>query len=81
MVGEKTECVDCMIKFIEFRQALQAAGKPKQKYGEEEFELLRRVREINSGHWNLARKYAQVSPAAVEQRRANNAKAKLAIVS
>jgi hypothetical protein len=81
MVGEKTECVDCMIKFIEFRQALQAAHKPKVKYGDVEFGLLRRVRAINSGHWKQVPKFSQISTEAVKQRREDHAKTKLAIVS
>ena len=69
MVGEKTECVDCMIQFIEHRQYLQTVGRPKQKYGEIEFGLLRRVREINSGHWRQAPKFSQISTEAVSGRR------------
>ena len=80
MVGEKTECVDCMIQFIEYRQALAASGKPKAKYSEVEFGLLRRVREINSGHWRQAPKFSEISTAAVEQRRNDHAK-QLRIVS
>lgn len=69
MVGEKTECVDCMIEFIKFRQHLQAIGTPKQKYSEVEFTLLRRVREINSGHWKQIPKFSQISTEAVSGRR------------
>lgn len=69
IVGEKIECIDCMIEFIEFRQHLQSTGKPKQKYSEVEFTLLRRVREINSGHWKQTPKFSQISTEAVSGRR------------
>jgi hypothetical protein len=69
MVGDKAECVDCMIEFIEYRQRLQAAGKPKAKYSEVEFGLLRRVREINSGHWRQTPKFSKISTDAVADRR------------
>jgi hypothetical protein len=70
IVGEKKECVDCMIAFIERRKKLQAEGKPKQKYDEYDFELLRRVRKINSGHWRQRPKFSDISEEAVEGRRA-----------
>lgn len=79
MVGEKTECVDCMIEFIKFRQHLQAIGTPKQKYSEVEFTLLRRVREINSGHWKQTPKFSMISTEAVGIRRDECAR-KLALV-
>jgi hypothetical protein len=66
MVGAKIEVVDCMIAFIEYRQGLK---QPKQKYGDYEFELLRRVREINSGQWNNKPKFALISTEAVKERR------------
>lgn len=69
LVGEKTECVDCMIGFVKYRQKLQAAGKPKAKYSEVEFGFLRRVREINSGHWRQEPKFSQISESAVAGRR------------
>lgn len=69
MIGEKTECVDCMIGFVKYRQELQAAGKPKAKYSEVEFGFLRRVREINSGHWRQEPKFSQISESAVAERR------------
>jgi hypothetical protein len=69
MVGEKTECVDCLIRFIEYRQHLQSIGKPKKIYSDVEFALLRRVREINSGHWRQAPKFSQISTEAVSGRR------------
>ena len=80
MIGAKTECVDCMIEFIEYRQRLAKAGKPKAKYGEVEFGLLRRVREINSGHWRQTPKFSKISTDAVAERREIQAR-KLSLVS
>jgi hypothetical protein len=68
IVGDKSEIVDCLIKFIEYRQNLD---QPKQKYGDFEFDLFRRVREINSGHWNNTPKFSLVSSETVRQRREN----------
>lgn len=58
-----------MIEFIKFRQHLQAIGKPKQKYSEVEFALLRRVWQINSGPWRQAPKFSHISTEAVGERR------------
>lgn len=67
MVGAKREVAQCMIDFIEYRKGL---NQPKQKYGDYEFELLRRVREINSGQWNNKPKFSLISTEAVAERRA-----------
>lgn len=74
LVGEKTECADCMIDFVKYRQHLQSIGKPKAKYSEVEFGFLRRVREINSGHWRQSPKFSLISTLAVEGRRQECAK-------
>lgn len=66
MVGSKSEVVDCMISFIGYRQSLD---KPKQIYGDFEFDLLRRVKKINSGNWNIQPKFSSISTSAVLQRR------------
>lgn len=67
VVGAKGELVDILIRFIEYRQSL---AQPKQRYGDLEFELLRRVREINSGHWAHQPKFSSISSETVRQRRA-----------
>src|ERR1700722_1396788 len=66
MVGEKLEAADCLIRFVEYRKSLL---RPKQAYGEFEFSLLRRVREINSGHWRHQPKFSSISSTTVSQRR------------
>ena len=66
IVGEKKVCVQCMIDFIEYRQSLK---QPKQKYGDYEFELLRRVREVNSGKWDRQPKFSSITTDAVSKRR------------
>lgn len=69
IVGQKLECVDCIIEFIEYRLMLQAAGTPKKIYSDVEFTLLRRVRAINSGHWRQSPKFSFLDATAVQQRR------------
>ena len=66
MIGDKSEVVDCLIAFIEYRLSRPKKARP---YGEYEFSLLRRVREINSGHWRLKRKFSSISSETVRQRR------------
>lgn len=70
MVGTKTEVVDCMIQFVEYRKSLKNG---KQKYGDLEFDLLAQVRKINSGHWHRSPKFSSVSSTTVRQRRAAQA--------
>ncbi len=67
MVGVKAEVTKCVIDFIEYRQSLK---QPKQKYGDYEFELLRRVRQINTSGWVTKPKFALISTEAVAERRA-----------
>lgn len=66
MVGQKAEAADCLIRFVECRQTLL---RPKQPYGEFEFGLLARVRQINSGHWLRKPKFSSLSSTTVRQRR------------
>ena len=66
LVGEKSECADCMIAFIEYRQSLK---RKAQQYGDYEFSLFNRVRKINSGHWRRKPKFSELSSETVRQRR------------
>lgn len=74
--GAKAEVVDVIIEFIEFRLSLK---NKKQMYGDREFALLGRVREINSGHWNRSPKFSSVSSTTVRQRREDVAKTQSAL--
>lgn len=66
IVGEKSECLDLMIAFIEYRQSLKPLNRP---YSDYEYGLFRRIRQINSGHWRRKQKYSELSPETVRQRR------------
>src|SRR6266404_344130 len=67
IAGSKAQIVDYMIQFIEYRQSL---ALPKQAYGDFEFDLLAKVRKINSGHWKKQPKFAAISSTTVRRRRA-----------
>lgn len=69
IVGDKAECADCMIDFMDYRESLRAIKKTAQPYSEYEFALFRRIREINSGHWRRKPKFSDLSPETVRQRR------------
>jgi hypothetical protein len=64
--GSKKEAVEHLISFVEYRQSLKHRN---QVYGDYEYSLVARVREINSGHWRRKSKYFAISSETVRQRR------------
>jgi hypothetical protein len=64
--GSKKEAVEHLISFVEYRQSLK---RRNQVYGEYEYSLVARVREINSGNWIHKSKYFAISSETVRQRR------------
>lgn len=64
--GSKKEVVACLIEFIEYRQNNE---NMRQVYGDYEYDLVKKVREINSGHWKRKPKFSTISSETVRQRR------------